>query len=177
MIFRSPLPDVRIPEGTLTDFVLQSAGAHRERVALVDGLSGHALTYGELIDQVRRLAAGLSQRGIGKGSVVSMWAPNLPEWAVVFHAVARLGAILTTANPAYTSEELAAQLKDSRAVIVITTAALVERARLACAAVGHAIEIITIDAMDGVPSLAAIAIDADPPQVDIDPARDIVVLP
>ena len=36
---------------------------------------------------------------------------------------------------------------------------------------------MTIDAVDGVPSLAAIAVDADPPPVTIDPASDVVVMP
>src|SRR5580765_5778234 len=110
MLFRSPFPDLCVPDVTLTDFVLRAGTEYPERIALVDGVSGRALTYGALIEQVRRLAAGLSRRGIRKGDIVAIWAPNLPEYAVVFHAVARLGAILTTANPAYTPEELACQL-------------------------------------------------------------------
>ena len=39
------------------------------------------------------------------------------------------------------------------------------------------IDIVTIDAVDGVPSIAAIAVDADPPPVTIDPANDVVVMP
>jgi acyl-CoA synthetase (AMP-forming)/AMP-acid ligase II len=39
------------------------------------------------------------------------------------------------------------------------------------------VEIVTIDPAPGVPSLASIAIDADPPHVTIDPATDVVVLP
>ena len=42
------------------------------------------------------------------------YAPNLPEYAVAFHAVATAGGVNTTANPLLTVEELAAQLSDSR---------------------------------------------------------------
>src|SRR4029453_6824221 len=54
-------------------------------------------------------AAGLAARGLPKGDVLAIYSPNLPEYAVAFHAVASLGAITTTVNPLYTSDELAQQ--------------------------------------------------------------------
>ena len=176
MPFRSPHPDLSIPNVSLTELVLGGADAHRDRPALVDGLSGRVLTFGALCEQVRRVAAGLARR-VGKGDVVAIWAPNLPEYAVVFHAVARLGAILTTVNPAYTVEEVAFQLRDADARLLVTTTALVDRARAAAAMATRSVEIITIDQAPGLPSLDSIAIDADPPPVAIDPATDVVALP
>jgi len=176
MPFRSPHADVSVPDRSLTDVVLGGADARRSQPALVDGLSGRVLTFGALCDQVRRLAAGLSRR-VGKGNVVAIWAPNVPEYAVVFHAVARLGAILTTINPAYTVEEAAFQLRDADARLLVTTAALADRARDAVAMVTRAIDIVTIDEVPGLLSLASIAIDAEPPAVTINPATDVVVMP
>ena len=176
MPFRSPFPDVSVPNLSLTDVVLGGAEAHPDRPALVDGGSGRVLTYGDLCEQVRRLAAGLSRR-VGRGDVVAIWAPNMPEYAVVFHAVARLGAVMTTVNPAYTVEELSFQLRDADARLLVTTAALLERARYAAAMTTRPIEIVTIDPAPGVPSLATIAVDANPPDVAINPATDVVALP
>jgi acyl-CoA synthetase (AMP-forming)/AMP-acid ligase II len=173
---RSPYPDVVIPDVPLSDYVLGTIGDERDRPALVDAVSGQTITFGGLADGVRRLAAGLSARGIRQGDVVAIWAPNLPEYAVVFHAVSRIGAILTTVNPAYTAEEGAFQLRDAGACLLVTVGALVDRARHAVAAAGHAVDVVTIDAVDGVPSLDAIAVDGDPPQVVIDPG-DVVVMP
>ena len=177
MPFRSPHPEVVIPSVSLTDYVLGAVDDCRDRPALVDGVSGHTITFGELAEGTRRLAAGLSRRGIRQGDVVAIWSPNLPEYAVVFHAVSRMGAILTTVNPVYTAEELAFQLGDAGARLLVTTGALLERARQAVAATGREIDVVTIDAVDGVPSIAAIAVDADPPPVTIDPANDVVVMP
>jgi acyl-CoA synthetase (AMP-forming)/AMP-acid ligase II len=177
MPFRSPFPDVTIPNVPLTDYVLGGIAAYGHRPALVDGSTGHAITYSELAEGIRRLAAGLSLLGIRKGSVVAIYAPNLPDYAVVFHAVARLGAMLTTVNPAYTAEELTFQLRDSGAHLLVTTAALLPCAREATAAVGQPIEIVTLDRADGVATIADVAVDADPPAVAIDPAHDVVVLP
>ena len=176
MIFRSPFPDVTVPRATLHDFVLGAAAARNGQPALVDGVSGRIVTYRQLIDQVRRAAAGLSARGIRQGEVVAIWAPNVPEYAVVFHAVSRLGAVLTTVNPVYTAEELAFQLKDANAKVLLTVAALLGKAQDAVALAGRPIEILTLDDGAGVPSLASIAVDADPPAVTIDP-DDVVVLP
>jgi acyl-CoA synthetase (AMP-forming)/AMP-acid ligase II len=177
MVFRSPFPAVTIPDMPLTDFVLADALAYRDRPALVDGPTGRGISYGELLEGIRRLAAGLAARGAAKGTVVAIYAPNVPEYAVVFHAVMRLGAVLTTVNAAYTPQELTFQLQDSGARVLITTAALFARAREAVAATGQAVEIFTIDRTEGVLALDDVALDADPPPVAIDPAQDVAVLP
>ena len=175
MPIRSAHPDVRVPDVALSEFVLGGADA-ADRPALVCAISGRTLTCGELRERVRRLAAGLAQR-IGKGDVVAIWAPNLPEYAVAFHGVLTLGAVVTTINPAYTVEEVAFQLRDADAKLLITIALLSGQAAEAIAATGRAIDIATFDDAPGLPSLASLAIDADPPAVTIDPAVDVAALP
>jgi hypothetical protein len=64
MVFRSPFPAVTIPDMPLTDFVLAEAGAYPDRPALVDGPTGRGISYGELLEGIRRLAAGLAARGV-----------------------------------------------------------------------------------------------------------------
>jgi acyl-CoA synthetase (AMP-forming)/AMP-acid ligase II len=177
MALRSPHPDVRIPDQTLTDVVFREAGRRLHDAALVDGVTGRALTFGALLDQVRRVAAGFAALGIRKGDVVALWSPNSPEYAVVFHAVARLGAIVMTANPASTSNELAFQLNDAAAKLLVTTAALQDKARAAIDAARRSIELITIDEAQNARSLSSIARDSEPPAVSIDPAADVVALP
>jgi acyl-CoA synthetase (AMP-forming)/AMP-acid ligase II len=176
-VLRSPYPDVAIPAKTLTEVVLGKARSYSDAVALADGLTGRTLTYGALVEQVRRTASGLAALGIRKGDVVMLLSPNSPEFAVVFHAVVRLGAIVTTANPANTSHELAHQLVDSGAKLAISTAALADKMRAAISESRCAADLITIDEAPGTRSLASIGRDADPPTVAIDPAVDVVVLP
>ena len=177
MVFRSPFPAVDIPRLPLHQFVLGKAATLGDAPALVEGATGRVLTYAQLVEQTRQFAAGLSRAGIRQRDVVAIWSPNSPEYAVVFHAISRLGAILTTVNPSYTVEELAYQLTDAGARLLITTSALVDKARAAIAATGKPIDIITVDEVAGLPSLASTLVDADPPAVTIDPDRDIVVLP
>jgi acyl-CoA synthetase (AMP-forming)/AMP-acid ligase II len=176
MSYRSPYPDITVPTKNLTEMVLGNAAAHGDAVAMADGISGRTITYRELMGLIRRTAAGLAARGIKKGDVVSVWAPNLPEWPVAFFGAIRLGAIVHTSNPVSTPEELSFQLADANAKLLITVNALSEKAREAVAEAKRDIEIITFDDSP-FPTLSSIMVDAEPPAVTIDPANDIAALP
>src|SRR6476659_7888784 len=115
MIFRSPDPDVAIPEIPLTQFLVDRISGMPERPALIDGPTGRTYTNHQLAEAIERAAAGLARRGFRKGDVMAILSPNLPEYAVAFHAVSRLGGASTTVNPLYTLEELTAQLADAGA--------------------------------------------------------------
>ena len=91
----------------------------------------------------------------------------------------KLGAIATPVNPAATPHELAFQLGNGGASLLITSVALLQGARKAIAEAAGAISLLVIEetgAEDGAPTLASIARDEDPPAVRID-AEDIAVLP
>jgi acyl-CoA synthetase (AMP-forming)/AMP-acid ligase II len=177
MTFRSPLPPVEIPDVPLTEFVFRHAQEFADRLALVDGVSGRSMTYAQLAAAVRRAAAGLARRGMGKGDVLAVFSPNLPEYAVAFHAVATLGGVLTPANPLYTVEELGKQLADSRAKFLVTVPALLGRAREA--AEGKGVEELFVfgEAEGATPFASLLEGEGDVPAVDIDPRGDVVVLP
>ncbi len=115
MIFKSPHPDVSIPDTALSPFVLGKAGRLGDKVAIVEAGSGRSYTYGQIADGVRKLAAGLHARGFRKGDVLAIMSPNLPEYPIAFHGVATAGGVITTLNPTYTADEIAFQLNDSRA--------------------------------------------------------------
>src|SRR5262245_36299982 len=102
MIIKSPFPDVTIPEIPLTNFVFQRAHELRDKPALIDGQTGRTLTYSQLLDSIRRVAVNLSLRGFKQGEVFAILSPNHPEYAILFHAIATLGGIVTTLNPLYT---------------------------------------------------------------------------
>src|SRR5205823_10100237 len=100
-IIRSAYPDVDIPEVSITEYVLGHAAARGDKPAIIDGASGRTLTYAQLVDMVRRVAAGLAAHGLSRGEVLGIYSPNVPEYAVAFHAAATLGAIAATVNPLY----------------------------------------------------------------------------
>lgn len=120
------MSDIDIPDVSLPAYVLARAAGRGDRPALIDGPSGRTLTYADLAGQVRRAAAGLTARGFGRSSVLGLYSPNLPEFAVAFHAPAMLGGAVTTANPLLTAHELGKQLADAQATVLITVPPLLD---------------------------------------------------
>ena len=175
MIYRSPLPDVEIPVVPLTGYVLAGGADWGDRPALIDGVSGRALTYGDLERAVGSLAGGLAARGFGTGDVLALMAPNMPEYAVVFHAVAMAGGIVTTVNPAYTEAEVHSQLRDSGAAIMVTIPPLVAAAGRASAGT-KVREIFTLGEAEGARPLAGLFAEPLARQVPVRP-DDVVALP
>ena len=172
MIHESPYPPITLTGDSITERVLRGLGDDPDRAVLIDGPSGRGMTAGALEDGIRRLAGGLAARGFGKGDVVAILAPNCPEYAVVFHGVAYAGATVTTINPTYTAPEVAHQLVDSGARLLVTIPAFLETANAAFAG-----EIVVIGEADGATPLADLMGEALAEQVPVDAARDVVVLP
>lgn len=179
MIFRSPYEDVCVPEVSLTDFIFEKAAEHADKPALIEGATGRAYTYGELQEAIGRVAAGLAARGFEKGDVLAIFSPNLPEYAVVFYAVARLGGVNTTVNPLYTADELAHQLRTSHAKFIVTIPELLNKAT---EATKHSSvrELFVFGAgVEGAtPFSVLLDNDArDAPRIEIAPRTDLVALP
>jgi acyl-CoA synthetase (AMP-forming)/AMP-acid ligase II len=177
MIFRGPYPDVRIPEVSLTDFILKSKPELHDKPALIDGPSGRALTYAEFGDAVRRVAAGLHRRGFRKGDVFGIFSTNCPEYAVAFHAVAMLGGINTTLNPLYMADEAAHQLQDAGAKFLVTAPPFLEKARSAAQQAKIEELFVFGDGEDATPFASLLESDGDVPLVKINPREDLVALP
>ena len=181
MIFRGPFPEVVIPEIPVTAFVLQRAKERGDKPALIDGPSGRTIKYSELADHISRVAASLWKRGFKKGEVFGILSPNLPEYAVAFHAVASLGGIVSPVNPLYTDQEIAHQLKDAGARFLVTVPQFLEKATSAAREAG--IEELFIfdepgDEVDGATRFSSLLeSDGQFPAVAINPREDLVALP
>ncbi|MHB8587360.1 MAG: AMP-binding protein [Candidatus Dormibacteraceae bacterium] len=176
MIFKSPLPDVVIPDVALSPLVLGKADRLGDKVAIVEAGSGRSYTYRQIADGVRGLAAGLHARGFRKGDVLAILSPNLPEYPIAFHGVASAGGVNTTLNPTYTADEIAFQLNDSRARLLITVPPLVGKAQEA-ASKAKVEEIIVFGEAEGAVPFSSLLAAGDAPDVHVDPAEDLVALP
>src|SRR5688500_9485419 len=108
-MYRSLHPPLDIPATPLAEFVLARAAARGERPALVCAVTGRSVSYAALPELVDRTAVGLAALGIAKGDVCAIFAVNSPEYVIAVLAIARLGAVVTTASPAYTKDDLAKQ--------------------------------------------------------------------
>ena len=176
IIHSSPLPAVDIPDVTITAHVLRKAQEMADELAIRDAAGTSAYTYAELSDHIHRLAGGLQARGIEPGKVVGLMAPNLPEYAVVFHGVAVAGAAVTTINPTYGPQEVRHQLSDAGATILFTVGMFAETALAAIEGTDVTEVVIIGEAVDGTTAMADVY--GEPiEQVPVDPASHTVVLP
>ena len=168
-IFTSPYPDVPTTDLSITERVFQGLENRVDEVVLTDGPSGRTMNAGDFMEQVKRMAGGLTAAGFGAGHTVAIMAPNIPEYCVVFHAVAWGGGTITTLNPTYTANEVAHQLADAGAELLITIPDFMETATEGAGD----IPVIAI----GMPEYAALFGNPIAEQVPVDLDSFTVVLP
>lgn len=121
------LPSPQVP---LTDWLAYRAVNTPARTALV--ADGRTWTYADLDAGVTRTARMLAGWGINQGDRVAMLLNNGSGAALLIHATLRLGATLVPLNVRLSNDELAWQLGDSGARLLVVdgrTVALADRAR------------------------------------------------
>jgi acyl-CoA synthetase (AMP-forming)/AMP-acid ligase II len=176
MVWTSRYQPVEAGGTTLHRMVLEAAGRFGGRPALVDGPTGSTISYRVLAGRIEGLAAGLAARGFGPGDVLALWAPNLPQWAGVALGAMAAGGTVTGANPAASERELAAQLADARARLLVTVPGLVPAARAAAATAGVP-EVIVLGQADGATPVVELLSGGPAPEPELDPGRAIGLLP
>ncbi|ELA09594.1 AMP-dependent synthetase and ligase [Moraxella macacae 0408225] len=80
---------------------------------------GASLSYRELDIKSRQFAVYLRSLGLKKGDSVALMMPNILQYPVCMIGVLRAGLTLVNVNPLYTSGELAHQLEDSDAKVLV----------------------------------------------------------
>lgn len=168
-IFTSPFPDVAITDQSITQRVFAGLINRPDDIVLTDGLTGRTMTAMAFMDQVKQLAGGLTAAGFGEGRTVALMAPNIPDYCVIFHAVAWAGGTITTLNPTYTASEIRHQLEDSRADVLLTASDLLDIGRQGAGGV----PVIVI----GTSEYAALMADPISEQVAVDLDAHSVALP
>jgi len=118
-IYRSPAPEIEIPEVNLTEHVIGGAAARGDHPAIVDSATGETTSYAELAARVDAVAASLQGQGVGRGDVVALIGPNSAVWGIVYHAILRAGGVITPINPLLTPDEVAKQAGDAAAKLTI----------------------------------------------------------
>ena len=110
---------------------------------------------------------------------MAIYLPNVIEYPIIFHGVARLGGVNTTVNPQYSPQDLARQLTTSRAKYLITMPSLAEKAFKA-GVLKELRSVFVIGEVQGYESIASLLLDdgtAFPSNVKINPKEDAVSLP
>lgn len=95
-----------------------------DRVALIyeadepDG--GRKITYGELLEQVSKVAWVLRRAGVRKGDTVAIYMPMIPEAVFAMLACARIGAIHSVVFAGFSADSLRDRINDAASKIIVT---------------------------------------------------------
>lgn len=103
----------------------------------IDPDTKRSYTWAQTRDTALEFGKGLkSQWGFKKGDTLGFFSPNNIDYAPVFFGVQWAGGSASTANPTYTAEELAFQMKDSRVRGIVTQMAMLPTVLEAAKSIG-----------------------------------------
>ncbi|HEX9069215.1 MAG TPA: alpha/beta fold hydrolase [Ktedonobacterales bacterium] len=118
-------PDVpeQIPiPSLLVQDLLGNAAAELPEATALRFFSQH-IHYGELDRLANRFASALLRLGLRSGDRVAIILPNVPQGAITYFGTLRAGGVVVMGSPLSTEEELAGQLRDAGARVVVTLSA------------------------------------------------------
>ena len=104
-------------EVALTEYLRAWAKRRPQRPAVI--FYGHVTTYADLDQQSDRFAALLQAKGVRKGDRVAVFLPNCPQFHIVFFGILKLGAIHVPVSPLSRAFELAYELNDTDAEVIV----------------------------------------------------------
>src|SRR6516225_2315928 len=85
---------------------------------------GHAMSYAELDAASDAFAARLQAIGVGKGDPVVLFLNNCPQYLVAHFGIQKVGAIVCPSGPLNKEHELAYQLGDLKARVIVAASSL-----------------------------------------------------
>ena len=90
-------------DSNVSDMLKVTASRQPNREAIYD--ESRRMTYGQLDQEVTKLAKGLIRIGVQRGDRVAVALTNSCEYVIAFYAIARVGAVLIPLNPFFSKEE------------------------------------------------------------------------
>ena len=103
---------------TIDQLVRTRAAEHGDKPMVIDPES--RISYAELDDTTRAMAAAFLDAGVGKGTRVGLIMPNRVQWVQIAVALTRIGAVLVPLSTLLRAPELVAQLRTASVQVLIT---------------------------------------------------------
>jgi acyl-CoA synthetase (AMP-forming)/AMP-acid ligase II len=109
---------------TVTQQLVESAAGHGSHAALIGPVAAEPYSYADLASIIQHAAAGLAWRGLRPRDVVGVYVPDVASYVLACHAISAAGGIPCPVSPELSVAEVAGQLADCGARMVLTAAAL-----------------------------------------------------
>ncbi|NLF02834.1 MAG: long-chain fatty acid--CoA ligase [Anaerolineales bacterium] len=121
--------EIEAPDHTVVHNLVAAGEKYPSHAALIFGnvveplheaLLDRTIDYRTLLDLTYRFAAGLQKMGVERGDRVAIHLPNCPQFVIAYYATLMVGGIAVPCNPQYVARELAHQINDSGARVIVT---------------------------------------------------------
>lgn len=110
-------PEVDYPNIPYDHLLRMAAERNPDRPAMI--YHDLTLVYREVVSMVNSIANSLLQLGIRKGDRICLCTGNRPESTITLNAASTIGAVITPMNPLYKEREMAYQLENSEAKMIV----------------------------------------------------------
>ncbi len=153
---------------TPLSFLARTASVYPARPAIVHGEVRRS--WGEVHARCRRLASALARRGLGRGDVVAIIAPNIPAMVEAHFGVPMAGCVLNTLNTRLDAATLRFMLEHGGAKLLLVDREFAPVMRAALSGMAAPPEVVDIEdaATAGTASLGALTYEALLEQGDLD---------
>src|SRR5574338_87961 len=108
-MFGSPWPSLQPYAAAAVPDVIEATVRRLPAKPALITTGGEVYTFARFWEGVRAAARALQDRGVARGDVVAMYAPNSIEYATLLHGVFLAGATVTPLNPLYRAGAVARQ--------------------------------------------------------------------
>ncbi|KAI9713964.1 MAG: hypothetical protein M1820_000694 [Bogoriella megaspora] len=137
MPLKSSLPDVETPKLDVLSYLFPADREPSDRPIWIDSQDPQEfLTPRQLLLWVKRFGLGLDNLGIKRGEAVMILTPNHIFVPVAYLGIVGSGRCFSGANPIYTVEEIAYQIEDISASVLLVHHSLIDHAITAARRVG-----------------------------------------
>jgi acyl-CoA synthetase (AMP-forming)/AMP-acid ligase II len=109
---------------TVTQQLIESAAGHGSHAALIGPVATEPYSYADLASIIQHAAAGLAWRGLRPRDVVGVYVSDVASYVLASHAISAAGGIPCPVSPELSVGEVAGQLADCGARMVLTAAPL-----------------------------------------------------
>ena len=137
MVITSPFPEIEFPQTDILTYLFGSGNNLPDTPLWINAAdTSNSLSPRSALQWIKRLGMGLDKLGVGRGDVVMLISPNHVFVPVAYLGVVGAGRVFSGANPMYTADEMAFQMQNTNASIVLVHPALLETARKAAKQAG-----------------------------------------
>lgn len=120
-------PTLGLPDTPIYKLLRSAARRFPLKTAII--FEGNHLSYRRLNRESSRFANMLRALGVQRGDKVLILLPNLPQTVIAYYGVLKLGGVVVFTTPLSEPVELARQVRDSGARVLVTLTKLAEVAR------------------------------------------------